>query len=362
MINLINPLVKNIIKTLEKNNFSAYLVGGAVRDILLNRKTNDYDIATNALPQDLIELFGAPLKQISYGSFNIMKKGINIDITTYRIEHSYNKRHPTISYTNDIKLDAKRRDFTINAIYMNKNGQKKDFYNGLKHLKEKKIVSIGNPNLKLVEDPIRILRAIRFSALLDFNIDEELSKAIISKKEELLKLSKNIIKKELDSIFLANGFSLLHYYEIDKLFQLDFTNLVYVSDLAGLWSQIKTNNEFPLEKEIKNNIKIINNIINCDTITLDAIYNYGLYICYICADIMHINRKKIDSMYRKMPIKTPKDLKVNGKIVETITKCEKQEIKIILKEIEQLILTGKLKNNCKQIIKYLERRSKNAHD
>ena len=91
-----NLLVKNILKTLEKNGFEAYLVGGAVRDYLLNCKTNDFDIATNALPSDLVKIFGSPLKQIEYGSYNLQQKGLNIDITTYRQEHNYNNRHPKI--------------------------------------------------------------------------------------------------------------------------------------------------------------------------------------------------------------------------------------------------------------------------
>ncbi len=357
-----NPLVKNILKTLEKNGFEAYLVGGAVRDLLLGRKTNDYDIATNALPTDLVRLLKVPLKKVEYGSYNIFQKGINIDITTYRIEHNYTNRHPQISYTQNLIEDAKRRDFTMNAIYMNKNGQKIDLYDGLKHLKAKKIVCIGNPFEKLVEDPLRILRAIRFGAILHMSFDEKLQEAIYAKKEEILKLSKERIKKELDAIFLANGFSLLKKYEIDKILNINIDSVVYVSDLAGLWAMVKTTTEYPLEKEVKNNIKIISNILKCGKITMYDIYEHGLYLSYVCADILKINRKQIDSLYRKMPLKSPKDLKINGKIVEVITKCEKKEIKNILKEIEHLVLENKLPNNQKKIIKYLERRSKNAHD
>ncbi len=353
---LTNLLVKNILKTLEKNGFEAYLVGGAVRDYLLNRKTNDFDIATNALPSDLVKIFGSPLKQIEYGSYNFKQKGLNIDITTYRIEHNYNNRHPKISYSQNLLLDAKRRDFTINAIYLSKNNSKIDPYNGIEDLKNKKIVCIGNPLEKLVEDPLRILRAIRFASLLNFTIDENLSKAIFAKKNELLTLSKERIKKELDTIFLANGFELLKYYELDKTLDLNFDNLVYVSDLAGLWAQVKTHTNYPLEKEVKNSIKIITNTINCGTIRPYDIYKHGLYLNYVCAQILKISKKQIDTIYHKMPIKSSKDLKVNGKIVLMITNCENHEIKEILNEIEEMILAGELKNNRKQIIKYLERR------
>ncbi len=351
-----NLLVKNILKTLEKNGFEAYLVGGAVRDYLLNRKTNDFDIATNALPSDLVKIFGSPLKQIEYGSYNLQQKGLNIDITTYRVEHNYNNRHPKISYSQNLLIDAKRRDFTINAIYLSKNNSKIDPYNGIEDIKKKKIVCIGNPLEKLVEDPLRILRTIRFASVLNFKIDEDLSKAIFLKKEEVLTLSKERIKKELDAIFLANGFALLKHYELDKLLDLNFDNLVYVSDLAGLWAQVKTSTNYPLEKEVKNNIKIITNIINCGTINAYDIYENGLYLIYVCSSILKISKKEIDNMYHKMPIKSSKDLKINGKMVHQITNCEEKEIKNILKEVTELILNNKLKNNRKQIIKYLERR------
>ena len=352
---IILHLVKNILKTLEKNGFEAYLVGGAVRDYLIGRKTNDFDIATNALPSDLIKIFGSPLR-MEYGSYNIKQKGLNIDITTYRVEHNYVNRHPKISYSQNLLLDAKRRDFTINAIYLSRNNSKIDPYNGIEDIKNKMIVCIGDPLEKLEEDPLRIMRAIRFASLYNFKIDEKLSKAMFLKKECVLSLSKERIKKELDGIFLADGFELLKYYELDKILGLNFDNLVYVSDLAGLWSQVNGRENYPLEKELKNRIKIITKIINCGTINSYDIYLHGLYISYVCADILKINRREIDSIYRKMPIKSSKELKVNGKIVGLITNCENNEIKVILGEVERLVLDGKLKNNHRKIRKYLERR------
>ena len=100
---MIPNTVKNILKKIESNGFEAYIVGGFVRDFLLLRNTNDIDIATNARPKDLMRIFGIPKNDSLYGSYHMLIKGLNFDITTYRRE------------------DAKRRDFTINAMYINKN-------------------------------------------------------------------------------------------------------------------------------------------------------------------------------------------------------------------------------------------------
>lgn len=359
MIFLGNKWIKNILKTLEKNGFEAYLVGGFVRDKLLGRKTNDIDIATNALPTDLMSLFGPPSKNIEYGSYNLKQKGFNIDITTYRIEKNYQNHKPMeIFYSCNLLEDAKRRDFTINALYENKNGQIIDPYQGRKHLKEHKLICIGDPIQRLEEDPVRILRALRFSALLKFEISNELDRAIKEKKEAIKTLSSYRLKKELECIFLANGIPLLCKYEIDQVLKLTLKNITYVSDISGIWAQIPEAMNYPLEKEVKNTIKKIHNILKCGTITVQTLYEYGLYVCLICADILKIERKQIERLYRKMPIKSREDLKISGNSIQKITNCQNEEINQYIKYLEEQILNGTIKNEQKQLLKALERRSK----
>ena len=336
---MVKTYIKTILKKLEKNGFEAYLVGGCIRDSFLKRKTTDYDIATNALPQDLIKLFGPPNRPILYGCYSIKHDDIIIDITTYRIELSYQNHKPEqIKYTDNLYLDAKRRDFTMNAIYVNKNGQKKDPYNGLKDLKNKKIVAIGDVNKKLMEDPIRILRAIRFQATLNFQLQKDLEIGIIECKDYLKSISKNLIKKELDGIFIANGFSLLSKYKIKEVLDLQYQNITYVPDLAGLWAQILNWEDFPLEKELKNIIKKVSQIIKCGTINLTNIYNYGIYECFLSADILGIQRQTIAKMAKRLPIKNRNDIHIS---IEEIKKLVgKEQIGQVLQEIETKILNG----------------------
>ena len=133
VIFLIPNVVKNILKEIEKNGFEAYIVGGFVRDYVLLKKTNDIDIATNALPKDLVSIFGTPKRSIEYGSYHMKEGGYNIDITTYRTEEAYeNGRLEKVVYSNSLLEDARRRDFTMNSMYMNKNEEIIDLLNGRK--------------------------------------------------------------------------------------------------------------------------------------------------------------------------------------------------------------------------------------
>ena len=165
--------VKMIIEKLENSGFEAYIVGGFVRDNLLKKQSFDVDICTNAKPKDLVNIFKVKQRANNYGGFNFKIKRFNIDITTYRKEKKYDKRHPVeIEYVNNLFDDIKRRDFTINAICLDKNDKIIDILDGQKDIKEKLIRSIGSANEKFVEDPLRMLRAIRFATILDFNIEK----------------------------------------------------------------------------------------------------------------------------------------------------------------------------------------------
>ena len=165
--------IKKILETLESEGYQAYLVGGYVRDYLLGIASFDVDIATNALPKDIHRIFNS--SKSNYGSVNIKIDKLNVDITTYRKDLNYiNRRPSTVKYINNLEEDLKRRDFTINAICMDKNGNIIDPLNGCLDLDKRLIKMIGDVDIKIQEDPLRIMRAIRFACVLDFGIDNEL--------------------------------------------------------------------------------------------------------------------------------------------------------------------------------------------
>ena len=140
-----NLKIQKILSKIESNGFEAYIVGGFVRDYLLDIYTTDVDICTNALPKDIMTIFDIKKAPVIYGSVSIPDGEYNFDITTYRTESNYEKRRPlTINYTSNLLEDIKRRDFTINALCMNKDGQIFDYLNGKKDIADRIIRVIGN--------------------------------------------------------------------------------------------------------------------------------------------------------------------------------------------------------------------------
>ena len=231
-----------LLEIFDENGYEAYLVGGFVRDYVLGRVSSDIDICTNATPKQVQEIFKdvrLPFEQ--YGSVHLTYKKINFEITTYRMDLEYNNgRSPSkIMYTDKLYIDLKRRDFTINTICMSKDKKIIDLYNGLNDIKNKTIKMVDNPDKRLIEDPLRILRAIRFSTILDFKIDEELKKAIINNKESLNKLSYFRKKQELNRIFSSPnaimGINLLKEYGLGKYLGIDIDKeIVNTNDPIGI--------------------------------------------------------------------------------------------------------------------------------
>ncbi len=354
---LIPSEVKNVLKMILDHGFEAYLVGGFVRDSLLHKKTNDIDIATNALPKDLTNIFGPSRKEEKYGSYHLKFENYNIDITTYRKELSYENFRPCkLMYSTNMLEDAKRRDFTMNALYMSKSGQIIDLFNGEADLKAKRLKMIGNPYVRLREDPLRILRAVRFATRYNLKMDKDLKRAILKEKKALKNLSTSKIRKELDGILLANGFPLLKKLGLLKELEIANHNIVFVEDLSALWAQIKTEKNYVVEKELKNNQKTIAMQLKCGTIKVLHLYKYGYYQCLVVANILHFPTKKLEKMYQNMPIHCRKDIALSVQEIQNITGKNGREFGNLLKDLEEKILLKKVKNEREAIIKYLKER------
>ncbi len=190
---------------IEERGYSAYFVGGCVRDVLFNQPVKDIDIATTAPIEEVIDIFGEynlDYSGIAFRSVGFIYKKIPITITPFRKEGEYTKhRYPSdVAYTQSIEEDASRRDFSINAIYINAEGHVFDFYLGLQHIKERRLVSIKPPQRSMSEDAIRILRALRFASIYNLSFDDELIEAIKDHASLVNKLSRHSLDSELNKL------------------------------------------------------------------------------------------------------------------------------------------------------------------
>ena len=354
---MIPKIILKILNILEQNGFEAYIVGGFVRDTLFYKKTNDIDIATNALPKDLVTIFGPPNRKIKYGSYHRMIEGYTIDITTYRKEEKYEEGKPiAFSYSNNLLEDAKRRDFTMNALYMNKNGNILDPCQGRVSIDNKVLKTIGNPKIRFEEDPLRILRAIRFASQYHLKLDRPIMQAIQKTKKNLSNISTSLIRKELDIILLSNGFHLLKTLGILNPLEIRTQRIVYVEDISGLWAQIQTDKNYIQEKELKKNQKEISEMLKCGTISMLDLYRYGIYECRVAAKIMHFKPKRLNTMIQKMPITSRKDIALSSEEIIKISGVSGKELGNLLRKIEERIVLGQLKNTKEEIQKYINGR------
>ena len=175
-----------ILNRLHREGYEAYVVGGCVRDAMLGRTPDDWDITTNASPQEVKQLFSHTIDTgIQHGTVTVMKEHVGYEVTTYRVDGVYedHRRPSNVSFTKSLKEDMLRRDFTINAMAYNEEEGVVDYFEGQEDLKRGIIRCVGEASHRFDEDALRVLRAMRFSAQLDFTIDEKTLAAMQEKAE-----------------------------------------------------------------------------------------------------------------------------------------------------------------------------------
>lgn len=195
---------KKVIKELNRHGHEAYLVGGFVRDYILGVPSNDIDIATSATPEEVLEAFPKVLPTgLKHGTVAVEEAGEYFEVTTYRIDGDYSDgRHPdSVVLSKDLSEDLSRRDLTINAMAMGPDGEIIDPFGGIRDLKAKVVRTVGNPYERFSEDPLRLLRAIRFATKLNFSIETVTLEAISELAPEIKKISRERITDELLKIF-----------------------------------------------------------------------------------------------------------------------------------------------------------------
>lgn len=320
--------VKYILDKFYDNGYESFIVGGCVRDSLLNITPKDYDITTNALPNTIIELFPKTIPTgINHGTITVIINNTPYEITTYRVDGDYidNRRPKDVKFVTNIQEDLARRDFTINALAYSPYLGFKDFFNGEIDLKNRIIKCVGNPNKRFTEDALRILRAIRFSCQLDFNIDSDTMESIKINYKLIPNISIERIRDEFSKILMSDlpskGLSLLRDLGILNLFLPEFCDLKEINfydiyddlhdnykvldmlpkklhiRLAGLFYKMRNNNNIQdICKNILKNLKYNNKIIHDTSILLREVTNIPNH--YTNKELkMFINRTSIELIF-----------------------------------------------------------------
>ena len=207
MVNL-SKEAKIIIKKLQSHGFSAYAVGGCVRDSLLGKVPYDFDVTTDATPPEVKSIFEKTIDTgIAHGTVTVMVDSVPVEVTTFRTDGEYqdNRKPESVTLVTDVREDLSRRDFTMNAICYNDRDGLLDLFSGIEDIKNKTIRAIGNAEKRFCEDALRILRAVRFSAQLGFQIEEKTKEAIIKCAHLVKNLSVERVASELDKILMSGS-------------------------------------------------------------------------------------------------------------------------------------------------------------
>lgn len=351
-----------VLKKIEDHGFKAYIVGGFVRDYLLERESTDIDITTSATPMEIKKIFkDIFIPKVEYGSVTVFYHNIRFEITTFRRELTYlNNRKPIeFEYINDLEEDLRRRDFLINTICMDSNGNIIDLLNGKKDLESKEINTVGNSYEKFYEDSLRILRAIRFATILDFKLSDEVKEAIKKTKGNLLRLSYQRKKEELDKIFSSKnakyGVSLIKELELDK--ELEIYNIDDIKlnvDILGIWTSLKASDKYPFSKSERDLINKIREAMTKDNLNNEVLYKYGLYVNSIAGTLKGIDKKKITNKYNALPITNKNDIAVTSKdIMNILNRNGGEYLRNIYNDLTSMILNEKIENNKEILEKYI---------
>ena len=368
----LNKSALKALSLLNEKGYEAFVVGGAVRDILLNKDVYDYDITTNADPNAIKMIFS------DYRSYDLGKKHgtvtvlINkdrIEITPYRREDNYSDhRHPDlISFSSDLKEDLSRRDFTINAMCLDKDGRIIDMFNGVDDLEHKLIRCIGDPYRRFDEDALRILRALRFKAKLNFDIDMDTDENIHKAKDMLSYISEERKKEELLRILSErSGFKVINEY-LDVLntfmpFEHIKRKINNFSDPFYALAYLLIDKQIDLKKlkYSKTEIRLINILIEASKINIDDDCEFieclsSIYQKDILTFLEQYHHKDLQERFKKLKryMATFKTLNITGDEIMSYG-YEGKQIARVKQKLLNLVHHKKLNNTSYALNKYLK--------
>lgn len=380
-----------VLQTLEDAGFEAYFVGGSVRDVLLGRHVHDVDITTSAYPEEVKKLFDKSIDTgIKHGTVTVLYGNESYEITTFRTESGYQdfRRPDHVTFVQSLSEDLKRRDFTINALAMDLHGQIVDLFNGVEDLKHHIIRAVGDPEKRFHEDALRMMRAVRFTSQLKFDLEERTKQAIKDNHKLLKKISVERIREEFVKMGIGPHSRQAFQIFLDTQLSEDVPDFAGKRDLlqiypqlkfsptleTSLWSLIIILLKLPDEeiskfmRDWKNSNAMaeqVERIIKFFDLVSDHVpSNYELFLTgertlINTIDVAHILGQPIASealvdRYMALPIKKPAELAIDGRFLIKHGMRPGAELGRTLNQIRELVVSNKLENDSDIIEKYLE--------
>jgi len=374
----------SVIEQLENAGFEAVIVGGAVRDAILGRPAHDVDVATNATPDEVKSVFNHTVDiGIQHGTVLVIDPAGSVEVTTYRTDGDYtdHRRPEEVQFVRSLKEDLKRRDFTMNAIAMRRDGSFVDFYGGRQDIEAGVIRAVGDAQKRFSEDALRMLRAVRFSAQLGFLIESETLKAMQDKADNISWIARERIKAELDKLWVGKDV----FNGIRKLEESNLVNYLNGTFQAENWYEFNTQDKLlgwayfaVLQgehwREVLGEYRLSNKEMAFVKAVLEALkalkngwtnMDYFLYTeqeleaaCYF-AELKQLDVQKpqqsIQEIQTKLPIRHKRELIVNGTdLLKWSGKKGGPWVKEALQAMLEAVVNGELQNDQQQIKNWIE--------
>lgn len=380
---------KGILQELHIAGFEAYIVGGAVRDIVLGKEATDIDIATNALPEDVKKVFPKTIDVgIAHGTLVVIHQHVAIEVTTFRTDGEYDdhRRPKEVIFVRSLEEDLKRRDFTMNAMAMTDKGDIIDLYSGKQDIENRLIRTVGKPIQRFSEDALRMLRAVRFSAQLEFSLAKETAEAITNQKSDMTHISVERITKELEKIWVSNN----PYLGIQQLVHTRLAenlpgNLQWQPEkwkafrshdsLANGWAFLSLLQDeskavsiptlFKLSNEQKQKMKHIKKAVNIrinGLYTNEHVFEFEEQVLLIAEEFTRILYPAVEpmpyhsikEMKQSLPIQSSRELAVSGNdLKEWVKKPGGPWIKQMLDDLIKAVLNNEVQNHPEQIKEWI---------
>ncbi|MFE8695685.1 CCA tRNA nucleotidyltransferase [Cytobacillus sp. FJAT-53684] len=383
-----------LLTRIEAAGYEAYFVGGAVRDFLLGREISDVDIATSATPQEIKEIYPKTIDVgVEHGTIIVLFNGMPYEVTTFRSESEYEdfRRPSEVQFIRSLEEDLQRRDFTMNAIAMNKDGLLIDPFNGKQAIREQMIQTVGKAEERFQEDALRMMRAVRFYSQLGFEMEQSTREALVvfAKLLENISIERKLIEFEklltgryrFKALEILSNTGLYRYLpgmtsysdELNHLLQFDFTDLT----IEEMWvllihqfgindNEVKTflkNWKLPVKKinKIMQLVKWLDFRLKVDW-TDEAIYHAGQQTSLAAERLyMFVHNRKINGnitslmkRYELLPIKHRSELQVTGNDLQVwFQKKPGPWIKDVIEKVENAVINREISNRKELIREWL---------